>query len=81
MKKLSTMSSKGQVVIPKEFRQLLSLTTHSKLIFENVNGNLVISSAEKTFSSKLKKSLANFDIDQSFKADWEKSLTKRVGKW
>lgn len=80
MKKISTISSKGQVVIPKEIRDLFSFRTQTKVIFE-INGEGVFLKPYQKSKSTLDKKLANFSTDPDFRKSWERSLKKRTGSW
>ena len=42
------ITSKGQITIPKEFREALGFLPHTDVEFERVNGELVIRKAKKS---------------------------------
>ena len=42
------ITSKGQITIPKEFRETLGFLPHTDVEFERVNGELIIRKAKKS---------------------------------
>ena len=80
MKKISTISSKGQVVIPKEIRDLFSLETQTKIVFETNREGVLIKPYQKR-KSNLDKKLANFSVDPNFRKSWDDVLEKRTRGW
>jgi antitoxin PrlF len=52
---VTTMTSKGQVTIPKRMRQTLGLKPGSEVGFELVNGQVVVKKAARTGKSKFAK--------------------------
>jgi antitoxin PrlF len=52
---MTTMTSKGQVTIPKRMRQTLGLKPGSDVAFELVNGQVVVKKAGKTGKSRFAK--------------------------
>ncbi len=52
---MTTMTSKGQVTIPKRMRQTLGLKPGSDVAFELVNGQVVVKKAGKPGKSRFAK--------------------------
>ena len=68
--KLSKITSKGQITIPAEIRKALDLEAGDKIMFEKINGNIIIKKNNKStlisilkesnpFSHKAKKTIQN----------------------
>lgn len=68
--KLSKITSKGQITIPAEIRKALDLEAGDKIMFEKINGNIIIKKNNKStlisilkesnpFSQKAKKTIQN----------------------
>lgn len=81
MKKFATLSSKGQVVIPKEIRKFWALKKNMKLIFELVDNNILIKPLQAKYSSELKQKLTNFSVDPNFRKNWEEATKRRTKGW
>lgn len=81
MKEYATISSKGQVVIPKTIRDFYTLKARTKIIFELLGDNIIIKPQIKNYPKKLKNKLANFTIDPNFRKNWEKALARRTKGW
>lgn len=82
MENIATITSKGQVVIPKNIRTIYSLNPQTKIAFEGKDGFVILKpiySSNKT--STLENKLANFSIDQEFRKSWENSLINKFKKW
>lgn len=77
---VSTISSKGQVVIPKSIRTIYDLKPNSKVIFEIKENAIVMKPLVQRFNN-LKKRLSDFQVDPNFRKDWEKSLTAKLKQW
>lgn len=81
MKHLATISSKGQVVIPKELRVLFDIDKHSRVVIEKVNNTISLRPAKPVFDKELESALRNFETDADFRTNWESSTAKRLKKW
>jgi len=81
MKKVASVSSKGQVVIPKSIRDLYSFGPKSKVVFELIGERVVLKPFDLTFSRSLKTKLTNFGVDLRFRKDWEEALKKKTKGW
>ena len=68
--KLSKITSKGQITIPAEIRKALDLAAGDTILFEKINGNIIIKKNNKStlisileesgpFSQKTKKTIQN----------------------
>ena len=77
MQKVSTITSKGQVVIPKSIRSLYSLGPNTKVIFEPAGETITIKLLKNNFAN-LNKKLAAFAIDKNVRKDWGKSLNQKL---
>lgn len=80
MQKVSTIASKGQVVIPKSIRILYSLKTNTKVIFEPAGEKITLKLLKNNFIG-LNEKLANFEVDNNVKKDWEKSLADKLERF
>lgn len=82
MEKIATVTSKGQVVIPKSIRLLYSLETNTKIIFEPKGEKIILKPLKNNFLN-LNKKLANFNVNKNNNKDWEKSLAEKLEqlKW
>jgi AbrB family looped-hinge helix DNA binding protein len=81
MREYSTVSSKGQIVIPKKIRDLYGLGKFEKVIIEPAGKEIIIRPAKVEFIKGLEEKLKNFNVDPDFRSDWEKSLKKKLKKW
>lgn len=81
MKKEATISSKGQVVIPKEIRKFYSLNSGSRVVFESSGDKIEIKPLSTKPTSSLKKKLENFTAESNFRENWEKAAKKRTKGW
>lgn len=77
MEKVSTITSKGQVVIPKSIRTLYSLKTNTKVIFEPAGEKITLKLLKNNFVG-LNNKLANFKVDDGVEKNWEKSLADKL---
>ena len=82
MENIATITTKGQVVIPKNIRSNYSLYPQTKISFESKDGFIVLKPIySNKKSSTIENKLANFSIDQDFRKTWEQSLLKKLKKW
>ena len=84
MENIATITSKGQVVIPKQIRTTYSLNPQTKIKFEGRDGFVVLKPIYTNHRSvSLNNKLSKFSIDQDFRKSWEKSLEKKLkqSKW
>ena len=44
---IGKITSKGQITIPKEIRDMLCVSGGDKILFENIDGNIVLKKAEE----------------------------------
>lgn len=77
MQKVSTISSKGQVVIPKSIRTLYSLEPQTKVIFEPAGDTITLKLFKSNFAG-LNSKLAHFEVDKKFSQNWENALDKKL---
>jgi len=81
MKYIATISSKGQVVIPKKIRELFLLEKNSKIFFEKDMDKITLRPAKPAYSKKLENALKNFTLDDGIRDEWESNTKKRIGNW
>ena len=81
MNKSAIISSKGQVVIPKQIRELYSLSQNTRVIFEPAGEAVIMKMAKNAGSVKLEKKLSEFEVDEDFRRDWETALANKIKKW
>lgn len=81
MERISTITSKGQVVIPKEIRELYNLGPKTKISFEPAGEHVVLKPVVRKAIARLKKKLANFQVDPNFRKNWEKALENKMKRW
>ena len=78
----TTVSQKGQVVIPKEFRDMFGIEAGGKVIIEAVDEGVLIMKKEKDpvkamtgmFEGRFKKS--STEIIKEIRKDWDKRIEK-----
>lgn len=58
--KIATISSKGQITLPRSLMQELDITTKSKVLIERSNGTLVIQPIRKSIVEQTAGSLAKY---------------------
>jgi AbrB family looped-hinge helix DNA binding protein len=59
--KFATISSKGQIIIPKEFRAKYNLKMGTQLAFEATKKGILIRPIDKAFLSNLIEDISNDD--------------------
>jgi len=81
LNKSAIISSKGQVVIPKQIRELYSLSQNTRVVFEPAGEAVIMRPAKEVGSAKLEKKLSEFEIDEDFRKGWEVDLANKIKKW
>lgn len=82
MGKVATITSKGQVVIPKDIRVIYKLQPQTKIVFEPMGTMIALKPiVNKNSQSSLEGKLAEFAVDGTIRSEWEQTLKKKLGRW
>lgn len=82
MSNQSTITTKGQVVIPKNIRDIYGLSPQTKIIFEPMGAMIALKPViAKNTNNSLEDKLAHFEGGAAIRSEWEKSLKHKLKKW
>lgn len=82
MGKQATITTKGQVVIPKQIRDIYGLAPQTKIIFEPMGTMIALKPVVAPgLDNSLASKLADFSADIRARAEWEQTLKKKFKRW